>query len=379
MLLTGIIFCILMRWVLPKTSGTDEVDNQFKLTDITTELTLLEKSLWIGKTFNEFAEKTKKQIDVINWVGKNKIPKALNETTVLEAGDTFTIKTTADELVSFDGKDGLAIPYLLKYGDGKMPASLEGEERRILKAVISPRSEFVGLTVAQIRFYRRFGVIVVGLWRKSGWISGGIADTVIQPGDMLVLWGDQDRLNRLNLHRGFLMFLPFYGATTKRSKSPVAIFIMAAAVITAALGLLPAHLAFVTGALMMVLTRCLSVEQAYASIETKIYVMIAGVIPLGLAMQKTSVDQLLANQFLKWTQGWEPLVILLAFFWLASIITQILSDAATTVLLAPVALAFAKGTSVVSPTSAVVCVTIGAVASFLTPIGHHGNLLILSP
>ncbi len=106
--------------------------------------------------------------------------------------------------------------------------------------------------------------------------------------------------------------------------------------------------------------------------------MIAGVIPLGLAMEKTGVDKLLASQAIKLTVGWEPFAMLLVFFWIASLVTQILSDAATTVLLAPVAIAFAKGASI-SPTSAVVCVTIGSVASFLTPIGHHGNLLILSP
>jgi di/tricarboxylate transporter len=129
---------------------------------------------------------------------------------------------------------------------------------------------------------------------------------------------------------------------------------------------------------MMVLTNCINLEQAYESIETKIFVMIAGVIPLGLAMERTGVDKLLANGLLKYTVGWEPFAMLLVFFWIAALVTQILSDAATTVLLAPIAVAFANSAAI-SPTSSVVCVTMGAVASFLTPIGHHGNLLILSP
>jgi di/tricarboxylate transporter len=97
-----------------------------------------------------------------------------------------------------------------------------------------------------------------------------------------------------------------------------------------------------------------------------------------MAMERTGVDKLLAQQILNITGGWEPITMLLVFFWVSALLTQILSDAATTVLLAPIAVAFAKGASI-SPTAAVICVTIGAVASFLTPIGHHGNLLILSP
>ena len=174
------------------------------------------------------------------------------------------------------------------------------------------------------------------------------------------------------------MFLPFYGSSRKRTKAKYASLIMLVSIALAATGALPAHLAFVTGALAMILTRCVNVEQALASVELKIFIMIAGVIPLGIAMEKTGIDKLLASQILGFTEGWQPYAILLVFFWVAALLTQILSDAATTVLLAPIAVAFAKGAQI-SPTASVICVTVGAVASFLTPIGHHGNLLILSP
>ena len=158
----------------------------------------------------------------------------------------------------------------------------------------------------------------------------------------------------------------------------LSIFIMGATILVSAFGILPAHVAFVAGALTMILTKCLSVEQGYESIETKIFVMIAGVIPLGIAMEKTGVDKILAQFVVQYTTGWQPLYMLLVFFWLAALLTQILSDAATTVLIAPIAIAFAQSAGI-SPTAAVITVTIGAVASFLTPLGHHGNLLILSP
>ena len=379
LVITGIAFCILMKWILPKTSGDDESLSNFKLTEITSELLITDTSSWIQKPIKDLVTTHEKQFKILKWQREDKFLETKNEEDLLEAGDTFIVRTTADELVSLDGESGIVLKAIQKYTSNKEgTTTLAGEEKRILKAVISHQSEFVGKTVATIGFFRRFGVAVVGIWRKSGWISTGISDTTIKPGDMLVIWGPKEKLDGISLHRGFLMFLPFYGTSMKRSKSRIATLIMMTSIALAATSILPAYLAFVAGAVAMILFKCVDIEQAYASIELKIYVMIAGVIPLGIAMERTGVDKLLAQQILKYTNGWEPFAMLLVFFWMSALLTQILSDAATTVLLAPIAVAFAKGASL-SPIGAVMCVTIGAVASFLTPIGHHGNLLILSP
>lgn len=379
LVLCGIAFCILMKWILPKTSGEDDSDDKFKLTDITTELIVVEKSPWVGKTLEQMMTEKEKQFSLLSWVRGDKIQDCTKKDTKLEVGDNFIIRTTPDELVSFDGEHGLVLKALHKFSDGKEHlVTLAGEEKRILKAVIAHNSIFVGRTVAQIDFYNRFGVAIVGIWRKSGWISTGVADAIIRAGDMLVIWGPKEKLNELTNHRGFLMVLPFFASSMKRSKSKLSTFIMLASIILAATGVLPAYLAFMTGAIAMILTKCVNIEQAYESIEVKIYVMIAGVIPLGIAMEHTGVDKILAGQIKNYTGDWSPVAMLLIFYWISALLTQILSDAATTVLLAPIAVAFAKSAQI-SPTAAVVCVTMGAVASFLTPIGHHGNLLILSP
>jgi di/tricarboxylate transporter len=137
-------------------------------------------------------------------------------------------------------------------------------------------------------------------------------------------------------------------------------------------------LAFLLGAVAMVVTRCVEVGRAYREIDVRIFVMIAGVIPLGIAMEQTGTADLLARGLLHVVADWPTLGVLLVLFSAAALLTQILSDSATTVLLGPIAVSLANSLGL-PPTPFVVCTALGAVVSFLTPIGHHGNPLILGP
>ena len=149
-------------------------------------------------------------------------------------------------------------------------------------------------------------------------------------------------------------------------------------IILAGLNIVSLEIAMLIGAVSMVLSGCISARQAYRSIDSKVFVFIAGAIPLGIAIQKTGTDKLIATWLNNVVGGWEPVLILLVIFTIVAVITQFMSDAATTAFFAPVALALAKILGV-APEPFVITVAMAAVAAFLTPIGHHGNLLIYGP
>jgi di/tricarboxylate transporter len=174
------------------------------------------------------------------------------------------------------------------------------------------------------------------------------------------------------------MMVPFSANPRRRQFATRTLLIVAATVVAAASGVFPPQMAFLTGAVALVLTGCVAADQAYREIDVRIYVMIAGVIPLGLGMEKTGTAAFLAEQLQEVTLGWTPFAVMLALYWGAALVTQILSDAATTVLLAPISLALALALGL-PPQPFIVCTALGAVTAFLTPIGHHGNLLILNP
>ncbi len=154
--------------------------------------------------------------------------------------------------------------------------------------------------------------------------------------------------------------------------------IMLVTILLAAFNLMSIEMAALAGAVAVVLTRCLSIRQAYESIDSRIFVFIAGAIPLGVAMQKTGMAGMFAGWLQQAVGGWPERAVLLVLFAVVAVITQFMSDAATTALFAPVAVALAEGLGR-PPEAFVVTVAMAAVVSFLTPIGHHGNLLVYGP
>jgi di/tricarboxylate transporter len=174
------------------------------------------------------------------------------------------------------------------------------------------------------------------------------------------------------------MMVPFAARQRWRHRAPTAIAIMLAVVALAATDWVSTPVVFLAGAVAMVLAGCVSIERAYGEIDVRIYVMIAGVIPLGTAMERSGAARLLAEPLLAVAGDWSVLALLASMFVAGAMLTQILSDAATTVLIGPIAIAVAEALGL-NPAPFVICAALGAVASFLTPIGHHGNLLILNP
>ena len=239
-------------------------------------------------------------------------------------------------------------------------------------------SPFRGKTVREVGRDGPYRVKVVGLVRDGRRAQRPLGDRRVEPGDVLVLQGDDEALERVANDPGILMLVPFHAERSPRRKGPLAAAIMLATVLLAAFDVLSIEMAGLAGAVAMVLTGCLTASQAYRAIDARIYVFIAGAIPLGAAMKSSGAADTLAG----WLQGavadWSETAVLLALFAVVAVVTQFMSDSATTALFAPVAVALADVLGH-APEPYVVTVAMASVVAFLTPIGHHGNLLVYGP
>ena len=378
-----LFFLFLGRFLLPSHTSNDESTDHFRLEGYFTELVLLPNSALSGKTIREIEEEQPTDFKVSAWYRGDRPRSRPFGSKKTQEGDVLVIRIDPDKLATVEQEPGIAIRPLEKYKVTFLPGhngenGKEDLSSRLVQSVIAPRSELIGKSIGRVNFLEQYGVIVVGVWRSKGWLRTELSRVRLREGDVLVLAGDNNSLRRISEDPSFLMLVPFKGEPKPLHRARMAALIMIVSTVIAALNVVPVEIAFLGGAAVMILSRCISMSQAYQSIDTRIFVFIAGAIPLGLAMQVTGTADLLAG----WLQGlvasWNIYWILLAFFVVTGLATQIMSDAATTALFAPIAIALADGLGI-RPEPLVVTVAMAAVTSVFTPIGHHGNLLIYGP
>jgi di/tricarboxylate transporter len=382
--LTGALFFLFAgKFLLPDRKGDDDSVDHFRLEGYYTELVLLPASRLIGKTIHEVEEKQPVDFKVSAWYRNGRPRNRPYGTKKTQAGDVLVIRTSSDKLATIEKEPGLALQPIEKYKETALPSqdnenAKEDLSTRLVQSVVAPRSDLIGKTIGRIDFIENFGVIVVGVWRRRGWLRTELSRVKLREGDVLVMTGDTDSLKRISDDPSFLMLVPFRGEPKPLHKARLAGTIMLLSIALATFSIVPVEIAFLTGAIVMILSGCISTSQAYQSIDTRIFVFIAGAIPLGLAMQETGTADLLAGWLQGLVSGWGTRWILLALFIVTGLVTQVMSDAGTTALFGPIAIALAQGMDL-PPEPFVVTVAMAAVTSFFTPIGHHGNLLIYGP
>ncbi len=374
LVVVGTAYMLLTRWLLPTRSGEQNDADYLRLDRYRTELVVVKDGHWCTRTLGELNRSLGERFRLIGWLRDGVRRDDLGTSSPLLAGDVLLVEAAADELLSLHDDSGLDLNAITRFGRNVGAES----SAQLVQAVVAPGSEFIGHSIRELDFARRFHTIIAGLWRRGEDMADRLSDARLREGDLLVLWGHPSRFAELAAHHGFLMLVPFSGQAKRRLRAPLALALLGLTILAAATEWISPPLAFLFGAVAMVATRCIDVEQAYRSIDLRIFVMIAGVIPLGIAMEQTGTAALLAQGLSHLIAHWPPLAILLVMFSVAALLTQVMSDAATTALLGPISIATAQVLDL-PPAPFVVCTALGAVVAFLTPIGHHGNLLILQP
>ncbi|THD07568.1 SLC13 family permease [Metallibacterium scheffleri] len=374
----GTLYMLLLRWLLPRRADAEADMPIDGLARYFTEITLPDGSRWAGRTMEEFLAQYGSHLQVADWLRNGVSLPRPHLPLALLAGDVLLVQASPEEIASFVAQPDLQLHAVAQAGETLPHGLNEGAQgkARLFQAMLAPQSALIGQTLTGVDFPARFGVIAVGLWRRDGWFRGELAQSPLEAGDLLVLWGPPEHFRSVAEYRGFLTLSPFKADARQRHKARTALIILALSVAAAASGLLPPALAFMSGALAMVLSGCVPADQGYRAIDLRPFLMIAAAIPLGVAMERSGTAAWLAHGLGHFAQGYPPFAVLLLLFAAAALLTQLLSDTATAALLVPVAIAF-SGAVAVSPSAAAVTVTTGAVAAFLTPIGHHGSLLVL--
>ena len=269
----------------------------------------------------------------------------------------------------FATEPGQSAPPPADRSAGASPAS------RIVEAVILPESVAIGRQLAQLEFEDSHQVQVLGLQRRGGQRRVGPRQALLHSGDVLLLQGTRSGLHAVSELYKLLIVEGVESAIVRHGKNRLALLIMGAVILLASLTAIPIVILALGGAALMVATRCLRADEAMSSLDGATLLLLAGTIPMGIAMQKTGLAQLLVDQLVSLAGQVSPVVMLSLFYLFTSLLTQLISNNAVAVLLTPIALSLAT-TLQVNPQPLLMTIAFGASASFMTPMGYQTNAIV---
>ncbi|MBW8011522.1 MAG: SLC13 family permease [Chloroflexi bacterium] len=374
-LATGVLYMLFIgRRLLPiREAAEDRVDIS-QLREYVSEVRVPARSPLVGKTLAQSGLGAKYDLTVIAIERDDETPIDLHRDTVIQVNDLLMVEGSVENLMRGQSNLGYTIA-------ADRPASLdrvESEQMHIIEATIAPRSGIVGSTLFEARFRDKFGFMVLAIWRQGEIITQRLRDVRLQFGDALLLQGPRRLLNNLQTGADFLVLEPVPLENLRQKKAPIAIGVLVLVLGLVIFTSLHISTAMVIGAMLMVLTGCLTMDEGYESIDWRTVFLVAGMLPLGTAMQNTGTARYLADLVLNLVGDLGPIAVLAGIYILAAVITQPMSNAAAMVLVVPIALdtAMALDANHLTFTMATV---IGAATSFLTPVGHKANVLVFGP
>jgi di/tricarboxylate transporter len=346
----------------------------FRLHERLTALRVPQESMLAGKTLAESRLGDAFGLTVLS-IRRNDVAHLMPDSQEpLKVGDVLVVKGKPEALQALHGLQNLEVDDYIPLDLGE----LESERVGMIEVVLSPHSSLAGQTLQQIHFREKYGLSVLAIWREGRAYHDNLRDMALRFGDALLLYGPRERLSVLGGDADFLVLTEGAQVVRHPEKAPLAVLVMAGVLLPVILGWLPIAITAVVGAALMILIGCLNTEEAYRVIEWKAVFLIAGMLPLGIAMEQTGAASFLAEGMVGLVGEMGPLVVVASLFILTTLASQVMPNAAVAVLLAPIALNTANDLAM-SPYALMMTVAVAASVSFLSPVAHATNVLILGP
>jgi di/tricarboxylate transporter len=248
----------------------------------------------------------------------------------------------------------------------------------LVEAILSPHTTLAGKTLRQLNFREKYGLSVLAIWRQGKAHRSNLRDMALQFGDALLLLGPRDKLRLLGSEPEFIVLTETAQEEVRREKMKISISIMGVVLLPVIIGWVPIYIAAVIGAALMVLCGCLSMDEAYRQIEWKAVFLIAGLLPLGTALDQTGAARLIAEGVVAFVGPFGPRAVMLGLVTLTFLATCFVPTAALVVLMAPIVLNTSSNMGL-SPQALMMAVAMAASASLMTPISHPANILVMGP
>ncbi|MCZ8249019.1 MULTISPECIES: SLC13 family permease [unclassified Microcystis] len=342
------------------------------------EVIITPRSNLIGQTLSQSGLQRKFNFDVLELI-RNKVhlSQPLADK-VLNAGDILIVHSSREELLKIKDERGLEIFADVKFQKGDIESTITTGEEKLAEVLILSNSRLIGTTLKDLKFRQRYNATVLAIRRGSELLQGRLGKIPLKFGDLLLVQGPKQSFIGLQTTRELLVLEEKEIESLRQDKGIIALMITLLVIIIAAFDIQPILVTSLVGVVLMVITGCLKPGEVYGSIRWDIIFLLAGLIPLGTAMDNSGTTKWLADNLVAIGGHLSGFWILVFFYLITSFLTEILSNNAAVVLMIPVAVEVAK-TLGLNPLAFMYAVTFAASNSYLTPIGYQTNTMVYAP
>jgi di/tricarboxylate transporter len=370
----GIVYLLVVgHCLLPRRRRQIQQIDKYRLADYLAELRVTSKSPLAGQTWEDSEAIQDKDLQLIKLLRAETATWRPNRTKI-ESGDILLVHGHVDRLIALAEKFKLESRAQVTLSDKQ----LSSDEVQLVEALVPPRSSLAGRPMGDSDLRRRFGLIPLAVQRRGRVLRDRLARIRLGGGDTLLLQGDRKGVERLMRSSDLIVTNELTELYFRKDRAVLALLLLAAVVALAALKIVPILVAAIIGALVMILSGCLTVEEAYRAIDWKVIFLLGGILPLGLAMEQSGAAGWLAGGALGFSSAHGPLLVLAILYITTAVLTEIMSNNAAAVLLAPIALSMAAAMGA-DARPFLVAITFAASTSFATPVGYQTNTMVFAP
>lgn len=370
------------RRLLPDREALSSILSDIEQKDYVTEAIVRQKSLLVGKTVEKSGLKVLQGMRILDIMRANKVLSGPKAKVVLQAGDRLILSCRPEGIVEARNVDGLDLLSETKLGLEQVSAATGV----MVEGVIGPTSPLSSLSLREIDFRKHYDVSILAIHRKGRNLTRELDTIRLRPTDTILLLGDDEAIENLRRSEDLVLLdhppVPLKGMG---KKAPIVLGVIGGIVGLATAGVMPIVASAIIGVAVLFATGCLKPKEGYASVEWNILVLIYGMLTLGLAMKSSGASSMMAEALSTGVlahapQDWRPFLLLAALYLTTAVLTEILSNNATIVIMAPISLELASRINLAAEDARafLIATCIAASASFTTPIGYQTNTYVYS-
>ena len=370
----GLLFIVLVGWrLIPiRRKSAEATEDMFRIQDYITEVRVTEKSEIVGEPIKTI-EQEYEGVLILGIIRNKRKKLSFRSTEKIQESDIFIVESTHENLDKLVNKFKLEL-----VGEAHITEEIRSDEISVIEAVVPPGSRLEGRSARSMQLRKHHRINLLALSRKGTPFKQRLSRVTFRGGDIALLQGEAETLRESSVSLGFLPLVERGVQVGLQRRVIFPILIFGIAIVFAALRIFPVQIAFSGAVIAMVVTNVLPARRLYESIDWSIIVLLGAMIPVGGALQSSGGTELIAHAFVHLTGSMAPVFILGLLMIITMTLSDIMNNAATAVVMAPIGVGIAQAMGV-SIDPFLMTVAVGASCSFLTPIGHQNNILVMGP